>query len=62
MVWMSAVAREQEFRGEAIPEVGHELLAQAEERAPPMLRNKPTAPTPLQHEEHCTTHEPYRFR
>ena len=49
-----SVARTQEFRGEAIPEVDHELAAQAEERAPPMLRNRPT---PLEREEHCRTHE-----
>ena len=35
-----AAAREQELRGEAIPEIDHELAAQAEERAPPMLRNR----------------------
>ena len=31
-----AVAREQEFRGEAIPEFDHELAAQAAERSPPI--------------------------
>ena len=55
-----AVAREQEFRGEAIPEVDHELAAQGEERAPPMLRNRPIGPTPLEREQHCRTHEPHR--
>ena len=53
-----AVAREQEFRGEKISEVDRELATQAEERAPPMLRNRPIGPTPMEREEHCRTQEP----
>ena len=56
-----AVAREHGSRGEAVLEVDHKLAVQAEERAPPMLRNRPIGPTPLEREEHCRTHEPYRF-
>ena len=55
-----ASAREQEFGGDAIPEVDHEPGARAEERAPPMLRNRPIGPPPMEREEHCRTHEPYR--
>ena len=40
----------------------HELAVQVEERAPPMLRNRPTGPTPLEREEQCRTHGPYRAR
>ena len=52
----NAVAREQEFRDEATPEVDHELAAQAVERVPPMLMNRPIAPTPLERKGHCRTH------
>ena len=41
-----AVAREQEFRGEAIPEVDHELAAQAKEWAP--QGNRLIGPTPME--------------
>ena len=56
------VAREQEFRHEAIPEVDRELAAQAEERGPPMLRNRSVGLTPMERDEHCRTHQQYRAR
>ena len=54
-----AVAREQ-LRGERIPEVDRELAAHAEAQATSMLRNTPIGPTPMEREEHCRIHEPYR--
>ena len=46
------MAREQELRGEPIPEAYPELAAQVAERAPPMLRSG--GPTPLEREEHTS--------
>ena len=48
-----AVVREQECRGDAILEVDRELSAQAEQRAPPVLRSRLIGPTPVEREEHC---------
>ena len=40
----NALPPEQEFSGETIPQVGIDLAAQAEERAPPILRQWPPGP------------------
>ena len=56
MVWMTVSEtqwHEKKIRGEAIPEVDRERAAQAEERAPPKLRNSRIGTTP---EEHIAEH------